>query len=56
MPRISRFYGITIAMYFGDHDPPHFHAIYGEYEARVAIASVETMRGFLPPRALRRFR
>jgi len=24
MPEISRFYGIIIKMYFGDHNPPHF--------------------------------
>lgn len=29
MPEISRFYGIVIAMYYNDHDPPHFHARYG---------------------------
>ena len=32
MPRISAFYGIVITMYYRDHDPPHFHAAYGEYE------------------------
>ena len=30
MPEISRFFGIIIRMYFGDHNPPHFHAIYQE--------------------------
>jgi hypothetical protein len=29
MPRISDLYGIVIAMYWNDHAPPHFHAIYG---------------------------
>jgi hypothetical protein len=29
MPQISRFYGIVIYMYWGDHFPPHFHAHYG---------------------------
>lgn len=33
MPRISSFFGIVIYMYFKDHNPPHFHAIYGEYNA-----------------------
>jgi len=33
MPVISRFYGILIAMYFNDHNPPHFHAKYSGYEA-----------------------
>lgn len=30
MPVISRFYGITIKMYFQnkEHNPPHLHAIY----------------------------
>lgn len=28
MPTISFFYGIAIRMYFRDHAPPHFHAIY----------------------------
>ena len=30
MPEVSRFYGIVIAMYFNEHNPPHFHAKYGE--------------------------
>jgi uncharacterized protein DUF4160 len=33
VPVISRFYGILIAMYFNDHNPPHFHAKYSGYEA-----------------------
>ena len=37
MPEICRFYGIVIKMYFADHAPPHFHAEYAEYEARIAI-------------------
>lgn len=39
MPAISRFYGIVISMYSGDHPPPHFHARYGGEKARIAIAS-----------------
>jgi hypothetical protein len=31
------FYGIVIAMFFNDHDPPHFHARYAEYRARIAM-------------------
>ena len=37
MPEISRFFGIVIRMYFFDHDPPHFHAKYGESEAQFRI-------------------
>ena len=39
MPEISRFLGIIIAMFYRDHPPPHFHAIYGEYEIVVEIES-----------------
>ena len=53
MPRISSFYGITIAMYYREHGPPHFHALYAEHEAALAIESLEVTAGFLPPRALR---
>lgn len=53
MPRISAFYGILIAMYHDDHPPPHFHAIYGEHEARIAIDSLQVIEGWLPTRAAR---
>lgn len=53
MPRISAFYGIVISMYFADHDPPHFHAIYGEHQARILIETLEPMDPGLPKRALR---
>lgn len=35
MPEISRFYGIIIAIYYNEHNPPHFHAKYGEYIAEI---------------------
>lgn len=53
MPRISAFYGIVITMYYRDHHPPHFHAIYGGYEARIVIETGEPLEGALPPRALK---
>jgi len=53
MPRISEFYGILIYMYYQDHAPPHFHAIYGEHEAEVEIATGGVLRGHLPRRARR---
>ncbi|MBD2730825.1 DUF4160 domain-containing protein [Nostoc sp. FACHB-892] len=31
--------------------PPHFHAIYGEYNALISIESLETIEGDLPNRA-----
>lgn len=53
MPRISAFYGIVITMYSNDHAPPHFHARYGEFEAKIAIGSGDLIAGQLPGRALR---
>ena len=51
MPTISRFFGILIQMYLDDHPPPHFHAIYGEFDAQIAIDTLEVLRGHLrrPP-------
>ena len=39
MPKRSQFFGIAIYMYYRDHAPPHFHAIYGEHEAIFEIAT-----------------
>ncbi len=52
MPEVSRFFGIVIRIFFNDHDPPHFHAVYGEYEALIEIESLAIYRGGLPGRAL----
>jgi phosphomannomutase len=52
MPEVSRFFGISIRMYFDDHDPPHFHAIYGDAEVEMGIAPVALLRGRFPRRAL----
>lgn len=51
MPTICRFYGITIRMYFRDHPPRHFHAIYGDDEALIDIQSLSVLAGHLPRRA-----
>ena len=51
MPRVSKFFGIVIRMFYNDHPPPHFHAEYGEYEAVYNIETIERMRGKLPRRA-----
>jgi hypothetical protein len=51
MPEISRFYGILIKIYFIDHNPPHFHAEYGEYRAEYNIKTLEIIDGKLPGRA-----
>jgi hypothetical protein len=51
MPELSRFLGIVIAMYYRDHGPAHFHAIYGELEITVEIESGR-INGDFPKRAL----
>jgi hypothetical protein len=50
MPRICWFLGISIYMYWNDHDPPHFHATYNDYAAMVAIVDGRVIRGRLPQR------
>ena len=52
MPEISRFLGIVIYMYYRDHAPPHFHAVYNEYEAVVYLED-GVVEGKFPKRALR---
>ena len=50
MPEISRFYGIIITMYyeFGRHQPPHFHARFGEYKATFTITPPALLSGAMP--------
>jgi hypothetical protein len=52
MPTISVFFGIAIQMFWNDHAPPHFHALYGEDEAIVSIETLAVLRGGLPRLAL----
>jgi uncharacterized protein DUF4160 len=52
LPEISRFLGIIIAMYYRDHRPPHFYAIYGDYEVVVNIEN-GVIEGRFPRRAVR---
>lgn len=53
MPTISQFFGILIHMYIrGEHNPPHFHALYVEHEVLVDIQTLEIIRGGLPRRAM----
>jgi hypothetical protein len=52
MPEISRFLGIVIKMFVNDHNPPHFHAVYGDSEALIEIGGLSVFAGRLPPRVL----
>jgi hypothetical protein len=56
MPEISRFHGIAIYIYFemsARHHEPHFHAVYGEYDASFSISPPMSMAGYLPRRQRR---
>jgi hypothetical protein len=52
VPEISRFLGIVIGMFYNDHNPPHFHAYYGEHEAAINIRDGKVLWGSLPRRAM----
>lgn len=45
MPQISEFYGISIYMYYEDHNPPHFHAFYGDDKALIDIINGCVLKG-----------
>jgi Domain of unknown function (DUF4160) len=51
MPEVARFYGISIKIFFGDYPLPHFHAVYGEYNALIGIEDLSIIEGDLPGRA-----
>lgn len=52
MPEISRFFGIIIFINYNDHNPPHFHAWYGDYKITVTIDD-GIVDGKMPKRALK---
>lgn len=55
MPELSRFYGIVIRMIYLDiaqHNKPHIHVFYGEYEASIGIDG-ELLAGSLPVKQLK---
>lgn len=51
MPEICRFFGIVVAMYYNDHEPPHFHARYGSRKARFDIENLQILDGDLGTKA-----
>jgi hypothetical protein len=44
------FYGIVIQMFWREHGPPHFHALYAEHEAVIDLREFRIIRGSLPRR------
>jgi Domain of unknown function (DUF4160) len=43
MPRIMRFANAEVAMFFADHNPPHFHVLGREGAAQVTIEDLEVI-------------
>lgn len=54
MPVISRFYGMIVKMYLlgKEHNPPHIHFLYGEYNGVVDLQTLSIAEGDLPPKAV----
>lgn len=52
MPQISQFFGISIYMYYDEHNPPHFHVIYGKNEGQIGISPLALIEGKLSGRVL----
>ncbi len=51
MPCISTFYGITVSMYYKDHEPPHFHAEYAGEAELIDIRTGRVLEGKIAKRA-----
>lgn len=56
MPVISAFFGITIRMYYREHEPAHFHAEYQGQQATFDFTGQQTAGDILPGTALRLIR
>lgn len=56
MPTIAFFYGITIYMYWRDHNPPHLHALYQDLEVLIDIRDGAILGGRMPQPVLRMLR
>lgn len=50
--KYADFYGIVISIFHKDHNPPHFHARYGNYKIAIEISNFSVISGYFPPRAL----
>ncbi len=48
MPTIKIIDGTKIDIYSREHPPPHFHAIYAEYEELIEIDTLKTFIGRIP--------
>lgn len=52
MLELCRFLGINIARFGDDHNPPHFHVRYGDFEVIITIRD-GVVKGEMPRKVLR---
>jgi len=48
MPTVAIVDGVRLMMYWNDHAPPHFHALFAEHRAVIEIDTLTVMEGYLP--------
>ena len=54
MPVIDIIDGVKVCIYGGEHRPPHFHAIYNEFEVVIEIENGNLYAGELPNRQMKK--
>jgi len=52
MPTVAIVEGVRIRFYPDEHPPPHFHAVFAEYQAQIGIGPLRVLKGNLPPAKL----
>jgi hypothetical protein len=52
VPTVAIVEGVKIQFYAQEHPPPHFHAVFAEHRAQIAIDSLRVLKGSLPPSKL----
>lgn len=54
MPEITRFYGMIVKMYLRgkEHNPPHIHFLYGEYNTVIDVQTLSVLEGDMPNKGL----
>ena len=53
MPTFYIVDGVKIELFFDDHNPPHFHAVFAEYDALIEISTSKILKGDLPKNKLK---
>ncbi len=54
VPVITRFYGLIIKMYLRgkEHNPPHIHILYDDYNGVLDLRTMQLIEGDLPATGL----